>query len=232
MSSMKCACGMEFGPSGKYAFGYHRQECPAFWQSIKAEMENISRKLRGKPTPVSSREWEMHRSRELPNAKSLIDWLGAWSAVQSKVGLGVSTSGPKATAAPAVTPPLDDFIEMVLDLSDQYYGNGLVIGCNLYDDIRPAGWPMHRTMLKMHGYALNADGWNAFIFHETGLYVATKSEVTQHAYEQKEVRQARAVQGFDYRQPPTTERMQALLSRSGLLVCEDTYQRTGRMVLR
>ena len=74
MSSMKCACGMEFGPSGKYAFGYHRQECPAFWQSIKAEMENISRKLRGKPTPVSSREWEMHRSYHTPKA-SLTGWV-------------------------------------------------------------------------------------------------------------------------------------------------------------
>lgn len=230
--SMKCACGMEFGPSGKYAFGYHRRECPAFWDSIRAEMESISRKLRGGIAPVSSREWDMHRPRHMPTAKMLRDWAGAWADVQAKIGMGFSAVGRPKKERPqkvaAGVPSIEDFAKMVMRLSEQHYNNGKVIGGNAYDDIRPKGWPQHRTMLKLHGYALDQHGWRQFVFDHIGRTVTSNAEAQTIAAERRmdKIALADGIASGD------TEYYEAMNYRVGIPICEATYLRTGRMFVR
>lgn len=223
---MKCACGMEFGPGGKWAFGRHRQECAVFWQDIKTKMEGISRKLRGELTPVSSREWDMRRPRDLPSSKTLIDWLGAWSAVQVKVGHGLSSPGPQKQAA--AMPSVDDFAKMTLELSRQYYGNGQIIGGNVFDKLRPAGWPQYTTMMKLHGYAADQHGWRQFVFDHIGLSVVGNADAQRIAADRR-LDRAALVDGIDR---SDTEYYEAMKYRAGLPICEETFLRTGRMFVR
>lgn len=213
---MKCACGMEFGPGGKYAFGYHRRECPAFWQSIKTEMENISRRLHGEIAPVSSREWDMRRPREQPRSKSLIDWLGSWSAVLAKVGL--STTMPTTA----------ELASMVRKLSRQYYGNGWIIGGNVYDELRPRGWPTYRHLMKRYGYSQNQEGWRQFAA-KNGMIVVTNAQAQEFFAERRHTEIALADGTLTL---GNSEQREAQLYRSGLPICEETYLRTGRMFVR
>lgn len=223
---MRCSCGMEFGPGEKFVFARHRQQCRVFWQDIKTKMEGISRKLRGEITPVSSREWDMRRPRDLPSSKTLIDWLGKWSAVQERIGHGVLSPGHRATEAPPVMPSIDDFAKMVMRLSE-HYSDGHIIGGNAYDDLRPKGWPQYRTMLRQYGYALDQHGWRQFVFDHIGLSVVGNAEAQRIAAERKLDRIAIADGAHDDR-----ETHAAMLYRSGLPICETTYLRTGRMFVR
>lgn len=226
---MKCQCGKEFR-GVKKPLNQHRQHCDAFWRAVKQEMERISTKLRGKVTPISTYEWDMYRTAAFPTKRTLIDWRGSWSNVQNNVGLGLSRSGPRTENVTSIIPAIDEFIETILDLSDEYYGNGDVMGCALYDDCRPGGWPTYRTAMKLYGYDENRHGWRQF-FQDHGYTVISGSDALLIAYEAKATEQAKRIEGFDYRNPQD-EKYIAVTYDPGFAICQATYERTGRMILR
>lgn len=231
---MKCVCGykpanLRKDYTGKKALGQHCQRCDTFWQSIRQEMERISIQLRNKVTPVSAGEWYMHRGQDFPTKKTLIDWCGSWSKVLKRLNLGMNKPGPRTSEVESFMPFIDEFIETILDLSDERYGTGEVMGGTLYDACRPAGWPTYRPFLRLRGYEGNAAGWRQF-FRDHGLTVISAGEALRIAHEAKSTKQAQSIAGFDYRNPQD-EKYIALMN-DGFAICQATYKRTGRMVLR
>ena len=228
---MKCQCGQDYGNAKKH-FNVHRQQCSTFWNAVKTEMERISTELRGKVTPVSTYEWDTYRDiNNFPTKKSLIDWCGSWTNVQNIAGLGLSRTGPKTGEAVAIVPNVDEFVEMIIDLSDSYYGNGFIISGNVYDNCRPVGWPMYQTWLGLRGYDKSIEGWRKFIHDHSGLQVVSNADAIRYAYERRETAQANKVQGFDYRNPQDEQYIAATYD-PGFAICQATYERTGRMILR
>jgi hypothetical protein len=107
---MQCVCGFQ-APFGKLnskgtlsstpnvkALNRHRRNCDAFWQAVKAEIERIAIMLYGEIAPVTSGEWNRHKSDGMPAHGVFADWGYPWSRVQQKVGQPQSVRGNGAVS--------------------------------------------------------------------------------------------------------------------------------------
>lgn len=102
---MKCACGYVY--AGQFQHGmnnikmlnHHRRACPAFWQSVYAEMKRIATMLYGTPLAISMAEWNRYRHVDFPSWEGMRNWGKSWSDIQAESGLGKSKRGRGSLAA-------------------------------------------------------------------------------------------------------------------------------------
>jgi hypothetical protein len=223
---MKCQCGESFSDAKKL-YNRHRQQCRHFWNAVVVEMNRISMALRGSIAPLTSYEWDTYRGEGFPTRQTLITWCGSsWMDVQKRVGYGLANETPKTNAT--YVPAADVFMSKLIELSHEH--NGLIIGGNVYDERRPTGWPLYRTMMRKCGYSADAEGWRQFVYDHSGLSIFVREDSLRKAFERRAKRQAAAVTGFDYRNPIDEQRI--ALEAGGFTICERTYKQTGRMMLR
>lgn len=128
-----------------------------------------------------------------------------------------------------IMPTLEDIILQLLGMAETFYDGAWSVGWSQYDNYRPNHWPTAWTMLKFHGYMPNATEWQRFVEKHTGLDVLS---VTAHRQRQAE----RTIKRWNLGSKPdyTTgyNEEYAAMFDGGLVICQATYERTGRMILR
>lgn len=132
----------------------------------------------------------------------------------------------------ATIPLIDDFIMQLLGMSEAQYGGEWIIGWSSYNDQRPAEWPTAFSVLRHYGFPVSNKGWEEFIQTLVWKPVVTTQALRKMQGEQRCARQWVPVLKVapDYARR-NNEEYEALFP-TGLNVCQGTYQKTGRMILR
>ena len=99
----KCACGHK--ERTIIVLNLHRRECPAFWDSVAAEMRRIAHALYGQPAPVSIHEWTDNHGPGFPGADTMVKMGRAWAEIQRAAGMGTSVHGRGSIAIKRKTRP-------------------------------------------------------------------------------------------------------------------------------
>lgn len=128
-------------------------------------------------------------------------------------------------------PSVDDIIMQIMAMSEAFYNGDYTIGWSFYDQYRPANWPTALYLLKYCGYQRSSAGWARLVDEHIGVECKTFTQIMQENGEERMSRKWRMEDKPDYTGSPDAT-YQAVTSRTGLLVCTETYKRTGRMVLR
>lgn len=127
-------------------------------------------------------------------------------------------------------PSLDDIVMQIMAMNEALYHGEWSIGTDTWNNYRPATWPTADYLLKFYAYTVNNAGWDKLLADHIGVERKTQ---TQMRIEQSEARMAKRWQldsHPDYSAVYSEDR-EAMHDR-GLLICQATYERTGRMVLR
>jgi hypothetical protein len=66
-------------------------------------------------------------------------------------------------------PGIDDFVMMILGMSEVRYDGVWIIGNSQYEYSRPAGWPMAKTVMDFYGF----DNWKQFVDLHIGANLVT-----------------------------------------------------------
>lgn len=128
-------------------------------------------------------------------------------------------------------PSIDDIIMQIMALSETLYNGEYTIGRVLYDENRPAGWPTALYLLKHYGYPPTSAGWAALVDDHIGVECKTFTQIMQENGEARMQRRWQTEEKPDYTGSPD-EKYLAATYATGFAICTNTYERTGRMMLR
>lgn len=129
-----------------------------------------------------------------------------------------------------IMPSVDDFVMQVLGMSEAQYDGAWIIGWSQFNNRRPAGWPTSFTILAYYGFMPDSDGWRTFVQMHIGVDVASISVHRQEQGAERENRRWRIANNPEY--TGTYSEDHAALLTGGLTICDATFRRTGRMMLR
>ena len=127
-------------------------------------------------------------------------------------------------------PSIDDIIMQIMAMNEAFYESKYSIGWAVWDNYRPATWPTAKYLLKFYGYTMNSGGWAEMVMQHIGAECKT---ITDTIWEQHKIRMERRWQLAnkpDYSASP--DECYLALMCDGLAICQGTYERTGRMMLR
>lgn len=128
-------------------------------------------------------------------------------------------------------PSLDDIVMQIMAINEALYNSEWSIGTDTWNNYRPLTWPTADYLLKVYNYTMNNAGWDKLLDEHIGI---ERKTLTQIRIEQAEVRMARRWQlesKPDYSARPDGAYL-AVTHDSGFAICQATYERTGRMILR
>jgi hypothetical protein len=132
-----------------------------------------------------------------------------------------------------IIPHIDDFIMQLLGMSESLYDGKRVVGWALYDICRPAGWPRSLYLLREYGYMDTTQGWAEMVGEHIGIPVMTNKEASSRGVLAKADRRwGDALARIPDYTGSMTNAMYDDMFPGGLAVCESTYRRTGRKVIR
>ena len=127
-------------------------------------------------------------------------------------------------------PSIDDIIMQIMAMSEALYNGEWAIGTDTWNNYRPATWPTADYLLKFYGYMVSNAGWDAQLDEHIDI---ERKTATQIRIEQGEIRASKRCDLTvkpDYSAAPDGHYL-ALMCDS-FAICQATYERTGRMVLR
>lgn len=129
-----------------------------------------------------------------------------------------------------IMPAVDDFILQILGMSEAQYEGAWIIGHTPYDERRPNNWPKAATLLAFYGFMPDGDGWREFVQLHIGIDVITGASHRQIQGAERADRRWKLAGNPDY--TAIHNEAYATIWDGGLSICVETYQRTGRMMLR
>jgi len=128
-----------------------------------------------------------------------------------------------------IMPSMDDMIMWLLGVSEVNYDGEWIVGWAQYETSRPTNWPTAFAFLKHYKFIPHGSGWLAFVDKHIGIPVATPTVRNQWTAAQRVEKRCEIHSKPDYTGAYNAE--YAALP-SGMAVCMETYQKTGRMILR
>ena len=128
-------------------------------------------------------------------------------------------------------PNIDDIIMMILGLSEAVHYDEWIVNVGGWDYNRPTGWPSARYILKFYGFKQNSTGWREFVDQFIGMECVSISYINAQLGEIRMNKRWNMANKPEYTARPNGD-YQAATWNDGFQICEETYRRTGRMVLR
>lgn len=127
-------------------------------------------------------------------------------------------------------PSIDDIIMQIMAMNEAFYESRYSIGWAVWDSYRPATWPTADYLLKFYGYTSNNAGWDELLLQHVGIERKTLTQIRIEQGEMRARKRCDLTVKPDYSASPDGHYL-ALMS-DGFAICQATYERTGRMVLR
>ncbi len=127
-------------------------------------------------------------------------------------------------------PSLDDIVMQIMGMSEALYNGDWSIGSDTWNNYRPPTWPTAKYLLKVLGYSEDNAGWDKLLDEHIGVERKTMTEVLRESGERRAQQRWQLDSKPNYSASPDGKYL-ALMS-DGFAICQATYERTGRMILR